>query len=160
MKCISFTTMAKINWTKFFNLIQVDETLKKKRAFRKFTYRGVDLDQLLDMPKWVKWTHSHTLHRPKYGNFRLNPILMTLFLAHRFPATNWSNWCIAAHADVSRVDWNASHWLSSRNFARRRRRLHHSKNQPSWRPICVTWLSYQKWLAPSLVSTTAKHSIK
>lgn len=32
-------------------LFQVDETLKKKRAFRKFTYRGVDLDQLLDMPK-------------------------------------------------------------------------------------------------------------
>lgn len=32
-------------------LFQVDDTLKKKRAFRKFTYRGVDLDQLLDMPK-------------------------------------------------------------------------------------------------------------
>lgn len=30
---------------------QVDETLKKKRTFKKFTYRGVDLDQLLDMPK-------------------------------------------------------------------------------------------------------------
>lgn len=39
----------------FFVLIeykqQVDETLKKKRTFKKFTYRGVDLDQLLDMPK-------------------------------------------------------------------------------------------------------------
>lgn len=31
--------------------LQVDETLKKKRTFRKFTFRGVDLDQLLDMPK-------------------------------------------------------------------------------------------------------------
>ena len=25
------------------------EALKKRRTFRKFTYRGVDLDQLLDM---------------------------------------------------------------------------------------------------------------
>lgn len=32
-------------------ILQVDETLKKKRTFRKFTFRGVDLDQLLDMPK-------------------------------------------------------------------------------------------------------------
>jgi len=34
---------------------QIDETeladLKKKRTFRKFSYRGVDLDQLLDMSK-------------------------------------------------------------------------------------------------------------
>lgn len=35
----------------FFFLFQVDETQKKKRTFKKFTYRGVDLDQLLDMPK-------------------------------------------------------------------------------------------------------------
>ncbi|XP_065333579.1 small ribosomal subunit protein uS19 [Cloeon dipterum] len=27
-----------------------EDTTKKKRAFRKYTYRGVDLDQLLDMP--------------------------------------------------------------------------------------------------------------
>ena len=27
--------------------------LKKKRTFRKFTYRGVDLDQLLDMSRYV-----------------------------------------------------------------------------------------------------------
>jgi len=26
---------------------------KKKRTFRKYTYRGVDLDQLLDMSKYV-----------------------------------------------------------------------------------------------------------
>lgn len=28
---------------------QADEVEKKKRTFRKFTYRGVDLDQLLDL---------------------------------------------------------------------------------------------------------------
>lgn len=28
---------------------QADTEIKKKRTFRKFTYRGVDLDQLLDM---------------------------------------------------------------------------------------------------------------
>jgi small subunit ribosomal protein S15e len=27
-----------------------EEQVRKKRTFRKFTYRGVDLDQLLDMP--------------------------------------------------------------------------------------------------------------
>jgi hypothetical protein len=27
------------------------EQVKRKRTFRKFTYRGVDLDQLLDMPQ-------------------------------------------------------------------------------------------------------------
>uniref|UniRef100_A0A1B6M1K2 40S ribosomal protein S15 n=1 Tax=Graphocephala atropunctata TaxID=36148 RepID=A0A1B6M1K2_9HEMI len=31
-------------------MAEVDETQKKKRTFRKFTFRGVDLDQLLDMP--------------------------------------------------------------------------------------------------------------
>lgn len=30
-------------------LFQADTEVKKKRTFRKFTYRGVDLDQLLDM---------------------------------------------------------------------------------------------------------------
>ncbi|KAJ8884279.1 hypothetical protein PR048_016136, partial [Dryococelus australis] len=44
----------------------VDETQKKKRTFRKFTYRGVDLDQLLDMPVYndpyrgpnaARWPH-------------------------------------------------------------------------------------------------------
>jgi len=28
----------------------MQEPVKKRRTFRKFTYRGVDLDQLLDMP--------------------------------------------------------------------------------------------------------------
>ena len=30
-------------------MLQADGQPKKKRTFRKFTYRGVDLDQLLDM---------------------------------------------------------------------------------------------------------------
>ncbi|CAG0880176.1 unnamed protein product [Darwinula stevensoni] len=30
-------------------MAEADEQQKKKRTFRKFTYRGVDLDQLLDM---------------------------------------------------------------------------------------------------------------
>ncbi|KAJ8921472.1 hypothetical protein NQ315_003090 [Exocentrus adspersus] len=29
---------------------KVEEQVKKKRTFKKFTFRGVDLDQLLDMP--------------------------------------------------------------------------------------------------------------
>jgi small subunit ribosomal protein S15e len=33
----------------FIVIFQQQEALKKKRTFRKFTYRGVDLDQLLDM---------------------------------------------------------------------------------------------------------------
>ncbi|KAF4526629.1 hypothetical protein B566_EDAN015399 [Ephemera danica] len=31
-------------------MAEVEDGQKKKRAFRKYTYRGVDLDQLLDMP--------------------------------------------------------------------------------------------------------------
>ncbi|KAG8126962.1 hypothetical protein E2320_022251 [Naja naja] len=33
----------------FLFLQQAEVEQKKKRTFRKFTYRGVDLDQLLDM---------------------------------------------------------------------------------------------------------------
>ena len=33
----------------FPTFFQAQEALKKKRTFRKYTYRGVDLDQLLDM---------------------------------------------------------------------------------------------------------------
>jgi len=46
-------------------MAEVDEGLKKKRAFRKFTYRGVDLDQLLDMPnnQLVELMHSRARRR-------------------------------------------------------------------------------------------------
>lgn len=43
--------VAKTNLLFLCPLLQVEETLKKKRTFKKYTYRGVDLDQLLDMPK-------------------------------------------------------------------------------------------------------------
>lgn len=36
-----------LNWSWFLQAEQ--EQLRKKRTFRKFTYRGVDLDQLLDL---------------------------------------------------------------------------------------------------------------
>ena len=50
-------------------MAEVDETLKKKRAFRKFTYRGVDLDQLLDMPNnlLVELMHSRARRRFNRG---------------------------------------------------------------------------------------------
>ena len=50
-------------------MAEVDETLKKKRAFRKFTYRGVDLDQLLDMPnnQLVELMHSRARRRFNRG---------------------------------------------------------------------------------------------
>ncbi|EDW74018.1 uncharacterized protein RpS15 [Drosophila tropicalis] len=46
-----------------------DETLKKKRTFKKFTYRGVDLDQLLDMPnnQLVELMHSRARRRFSRG---------------------------------------------------------------------------------------------
>ncbi|KAH8400782.1 hypothetical protein KR009_000953, partial [Drosophila setifemur] len=48
---------------------QVDESLKKKRTFKKFTYRGVDLDQLLDMPnnQLVELMHSRARRRFSRG---------------------------------------------------------------------------------------------
>ncbi|XP_055837823.1 uncharacterized protein LOC129906173 [Episyrphus balteatus] len=50
-------------------MAEVDETLKKKRAFKKFTYRGVDLDQLLDMPnnQLVELMHSRARRRFSRG---------------------------------------------------------------------------------------------
>nr|6XU6_AP Chain AP, GEO07301p1 [Drosophila melanogaster]6XU7_AP Chain AP, GEO07301p1 [Drosophila melanogaster]6XU8_AP Chain AP, GEO07301p1 [Drosophila melanogaster] len=43
--------------------------LKKKRTFKKFTYRGVDLDQLLDMPnnQLVELMHSRARRRFSRG---------------------------------------------------------------------------------------------
>ncbi|KAH8348074.1 hypothetical protein KR084_003711, partial [Drosophila pseudotakahashii] len=48
---------------------QVDESLKKKRTFKKFTFRGVDLDQLLDMPnnQLVELMHSRARRRFSRG---------------------------------------------------------------------------------------------
>lgn len=50
-------------------MADVEETQKKKRAFRKFTYRGVDLDQLLDMPndQLVELMHSRARRRFSRG---------------------------------------------------------------------------------------------
>ncbi|KAI9583550.1 40S ribosomal protein S15 [Glossina fuscipes] len=48
---------------------QNEEVVKKKRAFKKFTYRGVDLDQLLDMPnnQLVELMHSRARRRFSRG---------------------------------------------------------------------------------------------
>ncbi|XP_055917590.1 40S ribosomal protein S15-like [Eupeodes corollae] len=50
-------------------MAEVEETFKKKRAFKKFAYRGVDLDQLLDMPniKLVELMHSRARRRFSCG---------------------------------------------------------------------------------------------
>ncbi|KPJ09891.1 40S ribosomal protein S15 [Papilio machaon] len=45
----------------------VDETLKKKRTFRKFTFRGVDLDQLLDMPNEQLMELMHARARRRFA---------------------------------------------------------------------------------------------
>ncbi|XP_067009354.1 small ribosomal subunit protein uS19 [Anabrus simplex] len=46
-------------------MAEAEETQKKKRTFRKFTYRGVDLDQLLDMPpeQLMELMHSRARRR-------------------------------------------------------------------------------------------------
>uniref|UniRef100_A0A1I8MY38 40S ribosomal protein S15 n=1 Tax=Musca domestica TaxID=7370 RepID=A0A1I8MY38_MUSDO len=50
-------------------MAEVEETLKKKRTFKKYTYRGVDLDQLLDMPnnQLVELMHSRARRRFSRG---------------------------------------------------------------------------------------------
>ena len=50
-------------------MAEVDETIKKKRIFKKFTYRGVDLDQLLDMPnnQLAELMHSRARRRFSRG---------------------------------------------------------------------------------------------
>ncbi|KAK5649413.1 hypothetical protein RI129_000442 [Pyrocoelia pectoralis] len=44
-----------------------DELIKKKRTFRKFTYRGVDLDQLLDMPNEQLMELMHARARRRFS---------------------------------------------------------------------------------------------
>ncbi|XP_008559319.1 40S ribosomal protein S15 [Microplitis mediator] len=44
-----------------------EETLKKKRTFRKFTFRGVDLDQLLDMPNEQLMELMHARVRRRFA---------------------------------------------------------------------------------------------
>uniref|UniRef100_A0A1A9ZYM2 40S ribosomal protein S15 n=1 Tax=Glossina pallidipes TaxID=7398 RepID=A0A1A9ZYM2_GLOPL len=46
---------------------QNEEVVKKKRAFKKFTYRGVDLDQLLDMPNNQLVELMHTRARRRFS---------------------------------------------------------------------------------------------
>ncbi|XP_043286709.1 40S ribosomal protein S15 [Venturia canescens] len=50
-------------------MAEVDETLKKKRTFRKFTFRGVDLDQLLDMSheQLMELMHARARRRFSHG---------------------------------------------------------------------------------------------
>nr|QBH73114.1 40S ribosomal protein S15 [Liposcelis bostrychophila] len=48
-------------------MAEVDETQKKKRAFRKFTFRGVDLDQLLDMPIEMLMELMHARARRRFS---------------------------------------------------------------------------------------------
>lgn len=47
----------------------MEEHVRKKRTFRKFTYRGVDLDQLLDMPneQLAELMHSRARRRFSRG---------------------------------------------------------------------------------------------
>lgn len=37
--------------------------MRKKRTFRKFTFRGIDLDKLLDLSMEVRWTESRRWRR-------------------------------------------------------------------------------------------------
>nr|QBH73106.1 40S ribosomal protein S15 [Embidopsocus sp. OG13719] len=48
-------------------MAEVEETQKKKRAFRKFTFRGVDLDQLLDMPIEMLMELMHARARRRFS---------------------------------------------------------------------------------------------
>ncbi|XP_018326081.1 40S ribosomal protein S15 [Agrilus planipennis] len=46
---------------------KAEEQVKKKRTFRKFTYRGVDLDQLLDMPNEQLMELMHARARRRFS---------------------------------------------------------------------------------------------
>nr|KAF7421912.1 hypothetical protein H0235_009748 [Vespula pensylvanica] len=49
-------------------MAEADETQKKKRTFRKFTFRGVDLDQLLDMPNEQLMDLMHARARRRFSH--------------------------------------------------------------------------------------------
>ncbi|CAL7938968.1 unnamed protein product [Xylocopa violacea] len=49
-------------------MAEAEETQKKKRTFRKFTFRGVDLDQLLDMPNEQLMVLMHARARRRFSH--------------------------------------------------------------------------------------------
>ena len=59
------------------------EHLKKKRMFRKFTFRGVDLEQLLDMDRtqFSKLLHSRARRRLNRGLSKKHKSLMNVRFA-------------------------------------------------------------------------------
>ena len=57
--------------------------LKRKRTFRKFSYRGVDLDDLLDLSNedFVKLVHARARRRFSRG-LKRKPMALILSLIH------------------------------------------------------------------------------
>lgn len=130
--------------------------LKKKRTFRKFTYRGVDLDQLLDMSRWVFVWFC------RLGSRRIDfPFFLPFFnYIACFPASSSPSFSRPACADVSTVDSRESTWLLSPRSRRPRRPLEFSRSQPPLRPISVTWSSFRSSSVESSESTTERFSTR
>jgi len=61
-------------------------------------------------------------------------------------------------ADVSHVVLRESQWLWSKDCVRLSKKLRLLNAHVVSRPICVTWLLFQKWLDPSSVYTTERLS--
>ncbi|KXJ74440.1 hypothetical protein RP20_CCG013662 [Aedes albopictus] len=75
------------------------EGVKKKRAFRKFTYRGVDLDQFLDMKQdlLMELMHSRAKCRLNRGTRRKPVALIKLRKAKKNAPPNEKPAIVKAH---------------------------------------------------------------
>jgi len=93
--------------------LQAAADLKKKRTFRKFTYRGVDLDQLLDM---------NNDQLTELLPCRIRQFLLLFNVCNRLVTSSH------ILGESSAEAWNANPWPWSRSCARRRRLAFPMKN--------------------------------
>lgn len=103
--------------------------LKRKRTFRKYSYRGIELDKLLDLSNdqfiEVRSSQVPTRITRRYKRKKLNGLSY-------HPLAHSSSTLVPA--DVSNEDSSASPSVSSRSSERPRRRLHPTRSQPPSRP--------------------------
>ncbi len=97
--------------------------LKKKRTFRKFSYRGIDLDQFV----------LFFLYCPFCRNKSLSPADSSISPPPN-SATSYTPVPVAASIAVS----NASPWVSSRNYAKQSKKRNPTRNLTWSRPTCAT----------------------
>ena len=139
---------------------QVAADLKKKRTFRTFTYRGVELDKLLDM------NNEDVRMKEFFLNLAFNILFLVCRSIHLLIESNYyhnlasNSSSMPVLAVVSNAVSSGVPWVSLRNFEKQKRRLLPMKSLRLSKLTCEIWLLYPKWLEVLWVSTTERCSTR